>query len=181
MEGRSQTSPDITATYRVASQKGTVEVTLSVLVPDALVEVEILAADTEGVCLARLAGEVMPSPLADLGGALTDLAAVLTRGTSTSARRRSGSAEPAYHLEDLRQVHPNSHRRWSEDEEQRLRDRFTEGVAIPELVTEFGRNEGGITSRLQRLGLIGEPTNQSISDNTDPVEGHRDSSTTAPG
>lgn len=64
---------------------------------------------------------------------------------------------PAYTFEDLRADHPNSHQRWTEDEEQRLIARVHQGASITELVNEFGRNSGGITSRIGHLGLPQPP------------------------
>jgi hypothetical protein len=61
---------------------------------------------------------------------------------------------PAYSLEDLRVQHANSHKRWTPEDEEQLTSRHSEGATIAQLVTEFGRNEGGITARLRRLGLI---------------------------
>jgi hypothetical protein len=65
--------------------------------------------------------------------------------------------EPAYRVEDLRRAHPNTHRRWTPEDEQQLRDRFAQGATIGDLVAELGRNEGGITARLIRLGLMQPP------------------------
>jgi hypothetical protein len=61
---------------------------------------------------------------------------------------------PAYTVADLRATHANSHKRWTAEEEEQLTRRHREGASIERLVAEFGRNEGGITARLQRLGLI---------------------------
>jgi hypothetical protein len=58
---------------------------------------------------------------------------------------------PAYTMADLRREHPNSHKRWTPDEESRLIARHAEGATIQELVAEFGRNENGITTRLAVL------------------------------
>ncbi|WP_089014423.1 hypothetical protein [Micromonospora inositola] len=58
---------------------------------------------------------------------------------------------PAYTMEDLRQVHPNSHRPWEPEDDKRLARRAAEGASISELMEEFGRNHGAITSRLARV------------------------------
>ena len=60
---------------------------------------------------------------------------------------------PAYTMEDLRAVHPNSHKRWEPEEDERLACRSQEGATLGELMQEFGRNEGAITSRLTRLAV----------------------------
>ncbi|GAB3331170.1 hypothetical protein RMN56_20635 [Micromonospora halotolerans] len=58
---------------------------------------------------------------------------------------------PAYTMEDLRQVHSNSHRPWEPEDDERLARRAAEGASISELMEEFGRNHGAITSRLARV------------------------------
>jgi hypothetical protein len=45
----------------------------------------------------------------------------------------------------------NTLRRLAEDKS--LRTRFLQGATIDELVSEFGRNSGGIRARLRKLGL----------------------------
>ncbi|WP_410583831.1 3'-5' exonuclease [Amycolatopsis sp. lyj-108] len=72
-------------------------------------------------------------------------------------------AEPAYTMDELRTVHRNSHKRWTDEEEQRLARRHAEGASIQQLVEEFGRNEGGVTARLARLSLITPPEPSSSS------------------
>ncbi|MFG2037238.1 hypothetical protein [Dactylosporangium sp. NPDC048998] len=58
---------------------------------------------------------------------------------------------PAYTMEDLRKVHPNSHKPWEPEDDERLARRAAEGATVTELMAEFGRNEGAITSRLGRV------------------------------
>ncbi|GGN43976.1 transposase-like protein [Actinoplanes campanulatus] len=94
------------------------------------------------------------------GAEVEDIAASLGR-TANSIRyklhalglgpRPGPKQPPAYTMDDLRQEHPNSHRRWTPEEEQRLARRAAEGATVPELMAEFGRNENGITARLARL------------------------------
>lgn len=72
-----------------------------------------------------------------------------------SPGQRKPKPPPAYTFAELRKVHPNSHKRWTEEEEQRLAARHNDGASIAELVQEFGRNEGAIRSR---LGVYQPPT-----------------------
>ncbi|MFG1918077.1 hypothetical protein [Micromonospora sp. NPDC048898] len=65
---------------------------------------------------------------------------------------------PAYRMEDLRAVHPNSHMPWTPDEDKRLARRAAEGADISELMEEHGRNHGAITTRLARLTATGQPS-----------------------
>jgi hypothetical protein len=70
---------------------------------------------------------------------------------ASSPRPRQAVHVPAYSMADLRAVHPNSHKRWEPAEDERLARRSQEGATLGELVREFGRNEGAITARLDRL------------------------------
>lgn len=48
---------------------------------------------------------------------------------------------------------PKTGKAWSKEDEHRLMERWSDGKATVEaLATEFGRNEGGIVSRLAKLG-----------------------------
>ena len=57
-------------------------------------------------------------------------------------------------LAKLREKHPNAYMPWKDDEDKRLTESFKSGKAIKELVTEFGRQNGSIRARLEKLGLI---------------------------
>lgn len=74
--------------------------------------------------------------------------------SSGSPRPRQSNHIAAYTMEDLRAVHPNSHKRWEPEEDERLARRSQEGATLNELVQEFGRNEGAIEARLGRLGAL---------------------------
>ncbi|MDO4897529.1 MAG: Holliday junction resolvase-like protein [Moraxella sp.] len=55
-----------------------------------------------------------------------------------------------------KQLYPNSGSKWSEAEELRLVQAFDNGASIDELMTQHGRNHGGIISRLKKLGKFQE-------------------------
>jgi len=59
-------------------------------------------------------------------------------------------------LERLRKVHPKAYMPWIEGEDERLTDRFEDGLSISELSAIFERKPGAITARLKKLGLIEE-------------------------
>ncbi|MQY20202.1 UvrD-helicase domain-containing protein [Nocardia macrotermitis] len=83
--------------------------------------------------------------------AVTQLAAVerVEGGRRHEAQQASTSA-----VDDRRRVHPNSHMRWTAEEEARLIRRAGQGASLEQLVSEFGRNANAITIRLERNGLI---------------------------
>ena len=72
---------------------------------------------------------------------------------STVARLAPFARRPSS-LESKRRTHPNLGARWTEDEERRLVARHREGATVEILMAEFGRNRGGIVSRLVRLGVL---------------------------
>ena len=59
----------------------------------------------------------------------------------------------SYDVADIRCEFNQAYIRWTEREDAYLRERFLAGATIAELVSEFGRQPGGIRSRLRKLGL----------------------------
>ncbi len=62
-------------------------------------------------------------------------------------------------IDKLRKESPQAFRRWTDEEEKKLKDLFKRDAGIPELAKLLGRKEGGIRARLEKLGLI-EPLYQ---------------------
>ncbi|WP_067519277.1 UvrD-helicase domain-containing protein [Nocardia uniformis] len=101
---------------------------------------------------------VRPPEAADREGiAMRQLAT--TDRLDGSHRPESNPSKPAFTVEDRRQAHPNSHARWTAEEEARLIRRAGQGVSLERLVSEFGRNANAITIRLERNGIV-PPTSQ---------------------
>ncbi len=63
-----------------------------------------------------------------------------------STARPNGFAE-------IREKHPNAYRPWSKEEDEELGKLFISGLPIKDLMAKFGRKRGGITARLEKLGL----------------------------
>lgn len=61
--------------------------------------------------------------------------------------------EKAYALNEIRKKNPNAYRPWTIEEESCLEILFNEGKTIAELMVIFGRQEGGINSRLKKIEL----------------------------
>ena len=57
-------------------------------------------------------------------------------------------------FEKIREKHQNAYRPWSKEEEGKLIQNFKSGIPIKDLSEIFGRQNGGIKSRLIKLGLI---------------------------
>jgi hypothetical protein len=55
---------------------------------------------------------------------------------------------------EIREKHPNAYRPWSKEQDEELKKLFTEGQKIKDLMETFGRKRGGITARLEKLGLV---------------------------
>lgn len=60
-------------------------------------------------------------------------------------------------IETIRAKNPNAYKRWSDEEDNRLREKFNEGASVKKLMKDFGRQKGGIVARLVKLGLIEDP------------------------
>lgn len=59
----------------------------------------------------------------------------------------------AYDIAVIRREHNQAYAPWSERDDEYLRARYLEGATLEDLVSEFGRQPGGIRSRLRKLGL----------------------------
>jgi F-box protein, helicase, 18 len=71
-----------------------------------------------------------------------------------SKRFEKPAKEKSRYYEEKRLVHKNAYKPWSPENEDELRSLFNAGTAINEIASHFGRNEGGIISRLKKLGYI---------------------------
>lgn len=61
--------------------------------------------------------------------------------------------EPQYSIEATRRDYPNAYFQWSREDDEALERMWCDGVSIKELSTYFKRKEGGICSRIKKLGL----------------------------
>ena len=55
----------------------------------------------------------------------------------------------------IREHHPKAYRSWTEEEEEQLKKMFERGKQMKEMSEKLGRKQGGIRSRLKKLGLVG--------------------------
>ena len=62
--------------------------------------------------------------------------------------------QKSYSIQDIQETHPRAYEPWTKAEDERLRQRYKQGVAINDLAKEFQRKPGGIRSRLKKLGLL---------------------------
>ena len=71
------------------------------------------------------------------------------------------SAKPHYteaisYMDQQKQLHHNAYAKWTAEDDNQLCNLVEEGVSIQELCRKFGRNEGAIHSRINKLGLVVE-------------------------
>ena len=81
------------------------------------------------------------------GGKLPDKNGAKAKESGVVGEKGSGFAK-------VRAEHPNAFRRWDEKEEKELAQLFKKGSSMESLAKKFGRKQGGIKSRLIKLGLI---------------------------
>ena len=62
--------------------------------------------------------------------------------------------ERSYSVKVIQETHPRAYEPWTKAEDERLRQRYRQSVAINDLAGEFQRKPGGIRSRLKKLGLL---------------------------
>ena len=58
-----------------------------------------------------------------------------------------------YSLKDIQRIHPKAYEPWTEEDDDKLFAEYKSGKTIEELMEQFGRQRGGINSRLKKLGL----------------------------
>jgi len=68
------------------------------------------------------------------------------------------AATPTY-VDEVRKKHARAYEKWSDEEDQRLRQAYEGGAEIKDLANEFDRKPGAIRSRLKKLGLL-EPSSE---------------------
>ncbi|NUT34512.1 MAG: sigma-70 family RNA polymerase sigma factor [Hamadaea sp.] len=106
-------------------------------------EFSLLTADADGQVLTDLSGMIAPE---DVGLILTAL--------PVEVAALSAWGGPAATLAERRRKHPNLYAKWTEEEEQVLVDRFTEGEPFARIAKDLGRTVGGVKARLLHLGHI---------------------------
>ena len=72
----------------------------------------------------------------------------------SSAERKNADRPKTYDVEKIRQKYPRAYVKWSQDEDENLKEEYASGQQIGELAHKFQRQSGAIRSRLQKLGLI---------------------------
>lgn len=120
---------------------------VAIAVADQGVAVEFVCCDEDGRPVSQLTGKLS---VEDLTVASDLLSQALTAFAGLLARRPGARAHT---VEQKRREHPNAYKPWLPEDEQRLRQLFEDGVPIPQLCGEFGRNRGAILARLTKLGF----------------------------
>ena len=71
-----------------------------------------------------------------------------------SEKTKSSSKPSDAYIAKLRETHPMAFQPWTKEEEELLIALFNENKSIPDISAAMKRQEGAITSRLKKLGLI---------------------------
>lgn len=69
-------------------------------------------------------------------------------------KTKKESSEKAYDVSEIRKTHAKAFARWTDEDDAELRERYTNGESVAMLMVTFGRREGAINARLEKLGLI---------------------------
>jgi len=64
------------------------------------------------------------------------------------------SKTKTYDVEEIREKHPKAYTKWTDDEDNSLRNDYLRGKTVEELTSKLQRKPGAIRSRLIRLGLL---------------------------
>ncbi|MEG4857342.1 hypothetical protein QUB75_06510 [Microcoleus sp. K1-B6] len=104
--------------------------------------------------LAQLSEEIAVIPnrvqeaLASRGGEINP-----QLGSGLNAEQKNGY-RPKTQNEKIRQKYPRAYVKWSQDEDENLKQEYASGQQIDELAQRFQRQPSAIRSRLQKLGII---------------------------
>ncbi|MFI1769338.1 hypothetical protein ACH41H_46010 [Streptomyces sp. NPDC020800] len=83
---------------------------------------------------------------------LSPCPADLVPAARPSAPHQAQAVQPkAYTVSEKRQSHSRAYERWSPEEDERLARMHADEVPVAEMARELGRNEGAITSRLEKI------------------------------
>ncbi|PZG10633.1 hypothetical protein C1I95_27850 [Micromonospora craterilacus] len=126
------------------------------------VQLDVRIFDDSGATLGRLSGAVDVNDVAASGRAVASLLGAI------AAALGQGTVVERLSVGEVRRRHPNAYEPWSPEDEERLTERYQAGASIKRLADEFGRQTGGILSRLKRLNLIAtdktENTSEDVTD-----------------
>jgi F-box protein, helicase, 18 len=76
------------------------------------------------------------------------------RKSGWSRRVEKPEKEISTYYEEKRKVNKNAYKPWTKDAEEELKIMFYNQAPVKDLAVHFGRNEGGIISRLRKLGCM---------------------------
>ena len=82
-------------------------------------------------------------------------ASIITIKVGEEDMEKNGKTK-AYDVKEIRQKYPKAYMRWTEDEDNALRNSYLRGKSIDELASIFQRKPSAIRSRLKKLGLLSQ-------------------------
>lgn len=71
--------------------------------------------------------------------------------TVDSSKSQEGQTN---YMEEQKLLHANAYSKWNEEEEKKLVEYYSQGKSVTEIAAILRRNEGGISSRIKKMGLI---------------------------
>ena len=72
---------------------------------------------------------------------------------SFPVKEEASDNSKTYSLKEIQKIHPKAYEPWTEEEDDKLFAEYKSGKTIEELMEQFGRQRGGINSRLKKFGL----------------------------
>jgi len=71
---------------------------------------------------------------------------------SFPVKEEASDNSKTYSLKEIQKIHPKAYEPWTEEDDEKLFAEYKFGKTIEELMEQFGRQRGGINSRLKKLG-----------------------------
>jgi GcrA cell cycle regulator len=90
-----------------------------------------------------------------------DIFAAASEVLDAMAQRPSG---PASKVADVRKTYPRAYEKWTEEDEQRLRELIDAGLTVAQMAHRLQRQRSAIRSRIVRLNLVGRLSSKEASE-----------------
>ncbi len=82
--------------------------------------------------------------------------------TSTTVDSFKSQEGQTNYMEVQKQLHANAYSKWDEEEEKKLVEYYSQGKSVTEIAAIMQRNEGGISSRINKMGLISKEKTDNV-------------------
>ena len=91
-------------------------------------------------------------------GILRCIRAGLFLRNEESGDTKMSDHEKSYRIQDVRKAFPKAYEKWTDDDDEQLREKYSDGKNVRELADMLGRKPGAVLSRLKKLEIMRDNT-----------------------